>query len=273
MFETKTIVLILVILLLILYAYKMNNKSEDLSLVSTNTFVQDFIKSKLDLSGNFILTDNSNNNIMKFKVIKDVTSLDNITVLNDNNEGTLINDGDNNMILIGKIKISGEDYSFIYSITDIGVDNSGNLNLVGITPALKYTNPNQIKFNDGILTIFVDNTGNSVNFALDNSGNSVNFALNNDNSGNSVNFALNNYKNVGSKLIGYTDNSGNHGFGIKLQNGDKKMIGNLTDISNKLKSYYPHEFNLITSAIFTSLQTNLQTFLNNLINQCKNIKI
>jgi len=269
MFETKTIVLILVILLLILYAYKMNNKSEDLSLVSTNTFVKDFIKSKLDLSGNFILTDNLNNNIMKFKVIKDVTSLDNINVLNDNNEGTLINDADNNMILMGKIKISGEDYSFIYSITDIGVDNSGNLNLVGITPALKYTNPNQIKFNNGILTIFVDNSGNCVNFALNNDKNVVST----DNSGNCINFALNNNKNVGSKLIGYTDNSGNHGFGIKLQNGDKKMIATQTVISNKLKSYYPHEIDLIRTTIFTSLHINLQTFLNNLINQCKNIKI
>jgi len=246
MFETKNIVLILVILLLILLAYKMSNKSENLisQLGSKySNFLQDFIKNQTDNSGNFMITDLSKNTIMKFKIMNDVILLNNINLLNDNNEGTLINDNDNNMILIGKIKIADESYSFIYSINDITitVDNSGNpsLNLVAVTPAINYINPNQIQFNDGILTIIIDNSGNSVNFPSNLTD-----------------------KNQGSKLIGYTDN-GKYGFGIKLQDGTKKMIASQSDISSKLQTYYPYHNDLIKTTIFTSLVNNLQEYLKN----------
>lgn len=240
MYEIKTIVLILVILLLILLAYKMS-KSENLNSESDTNFLQDFIKYQTDSSGNFMITDLSKNILMNFKIMNDVTTFNNMNILNDN-YGILINN-DNNIILIGKIKIADESYLFIHSINDISItlDNSGNslLNLVAVTPVLNYINPNQIQFNDGILTIIIDDSGNSVNFPSNI-----------------------NDKNLGSKLIAYTDtNNEKYGFGIKLQDGTKKMIASQSDVSTKLKSYYPYHNNLIKTTIFTSLINNLQEYL------------
>jgi hypothetical protein len=239
MFETKNIVLILVILLLILLAYKMSTKSENLNSESNTKFLQDFIKNQTDNSGNFKITDLSNNTIMNFKIMNDITSLDNINVLNDNKQGILINN-DNNMLLMGKYNNS----SFIYSINDISItsDNSGNhLNLVAVTPTLNYINPNQIQFKDGMLTIIVDNSGNAVNFPLNI-----------------------NDKNPGAKLISYSDfDKEKYGFGIKLPDGTKKLIAFQTDISKNLKKYYPENNNLIKDLISTSLINNLQDYLKN----------
>lgn len=245
MFETKNIVLILVILLLILLAYKMSTKSENLNSESDTKFLQDFIKNQTDNNGNFKITDLSKNTIMNFKIMNDITTLDNINVLNDNKQGILINN-DNNMILMGKYKYEEKYYTFIYSINDISItsDNSGNpsLNLVAVTPILNYTSQNQIHFKDGMLTINVDNSGNSVNFPSNI-----------------------NDKNLGSKLISYSDSiNEKYGFGIKLQDGSKKIIASYNDISNNLSKYYPKpEYRLINNILLSSLHTNLEEYLKN----------
>lgn len=242
MFETKNIVLILVILLLILLAYKMSTKSENLNSESDTKFLQDFIKNQTDNSGNFKITDLSKNTIMNFKIMNDITTLDNMNVLNDN-YGILINN-DNNMILMGKYKYEKIYYTFIYSLNDISIttDNSGNpsLNLVAITPVLNYTSQNQIQFKDGMLTIIVDNSGNSVNFPSNI-----------------------NDKNPDAKLIAYTDTiNEKYGFGIKLQDGSKKFIASHKNISDNLREYYPKpEYRLINDILWSSLHSNLEEYL------------
>jgi len=246
MFETKNIILILVILLLILLVYIITNKTENLNSESDTKFSQEFIKNQTDNSGNFKITDLSKNTIMNFKIMNDITTLNNINVLNDNKQGILINN-DNNIILMGKYNISNNYYIFIYSINDISitVDTSGNpsLNLVAITQTLNYIKPNQIQFDDGILTITVDNSGNSINFPSNI-----------------------NDKNPGAKLIAYTDTiNEKYGFGIKLQDGKSKMIASQSEISNTFKIYPKNSehVDLIKTLIFTSLITNLQEYVKN----------
>jgi hypothetical protein len=210
------------------------NKTESLISVSESkysNFVQDFINSNKDNNNYFILNDT-----LKFKITNDITSL------NGTNENLLINDNDNNILLIGKINDVSNNpiYSFIYSLNDvnISVDASGNpeLNAVGVTPIMQ--NINNPIFNDGVLTIQGSDPQSNISFPSDKT------------------------ENKNSKIIAYSDNKG-YGFGIKLENNDKKMIAYQEEISKNLRRSYPPNYKDLVNNTFTTLIQKLQNFLQN----------